>query len=315
MLSAGTDDSSAPTQRFERPSGARRTARVQATLVATGLGVLLSALGCAGPGSSAGPAAELQTAVKKLAQAESIKFSVHAQSYQNSVVTGDRTTQAGAPMGGGGGDSAWVSGVWGRGLPLKLARKERVAYTKGDKLVHQTESGEWKVFDALAPWSGGMDLGAGQSGSGAATTEEVAQGKASSTSAKAGNELGELYTLGSIQSPAEVFADFASKVGDVQKSTQGDATVYSGKLTPQGAQSLGRRVSGANNEAGTDGQASGSYSVTVKNGAATEAVFVLARTGREGDRTIAEISEHTYKIERVGDVALEVPPQVLQLFQ
>jgi hypothetical protein len=146
-----------------------------------------------------------------------------------------------------------------------------------------------------------MTPDAGQSGSGAATTEEVVQGETRATSADSRNELRALYSLGSIQSPAEVFADFASKVGDVQKTTQGDATVYSGKLTAQGAQSLGRKVSVAHDEAGTDGHASGTYSVTVKDGAATEAVFVLARTGRDGERTIAELSKHMYTIERVGD--------------
>jgi hypothetical protein len=319
MLSAVEEVFSAPTPEAERQSGEGRTSRAQAVLVATSLGALLSALACAGPGSgsgrepSAGPAAELQTAVQKLATAESIKFSVFAQSTQSSVVTGDRTTQLGAPIGSGGGGSTWASGVWGRGLPLKLARKERVAYTKGDKVVHQTEAGEWKVLDVRAPWPGDMDLDAGQSGSGAAATEEVVQGKTRATSADSRNELRELYSLGSIQSPAEVFADFASKVGDVQKTTQGDATVYSGKLTTQGARSLGRQVSGAHDEGGTDGQASGTYSVTVKDGAATEAVFVLARSGRDGDRTIAAISTRTYKIQKVGDVAFEVPPPVLEL--
>jgi hypothetical protein len=138
MLSAVEDVVSAPAPGSERRSRERRSSRAQATLVATGLGALLSALACAGPGSDraravSGPAAELQTAVQKLAKAESIKFSVFAQSTQSSLVTGDRTTQLGAPIGSGGGGSTWVSGVWGRGLPLRLARKERVAYTKGTR--------------------------------------------------------------------------------------------------------------------------------------------------------------------------------------
>ena len=313
MLSARTGVSSVPTTQPERP---RRTSRTQAALVATGLGALLSAFACAGPGSNstAAPATELQTAVQKLAQAEGIKFSVLSGGPESSVVTGDRTSPPGAPFGSSSGTVSWVSGEWAPGLPLKLVRKERVVYTRGDKVVHQTQSGAWEALDMRTTSPVGMDLVPGQGGSGSATAEEVAQGEPSATSAMV--ELHALYGLGSIQSPAEVFADFPSKVGDVQKTTQGDATVYSGKLTPQGAQSLARKSSGSRAESGASQlEASGTYSITVEHGAATEAVFVVARTGRVGDRTIAAISTHTYKIQSVCDVALEVPPQVLELLQ
>lgn len=315
MLSARTGVSSLPTTQAERRSSPRRTSRSQVAFVATGLGALLSALACAGPGSNsaAGPATELQTAVQKLAQAEGIRFSVLSGGPESSVVAGDGTTPPGARIGANSGTVSWVSGEWAPGLPLKLTGKERVVYTQGDKVVHQTQPGTWEALDMRASLVG-MDLVPGHGGSGAATAEEVAQGEASATSAM--YELHALCGLASIQSPAEVFADFPSKVGDVQKTTQGDAAVYSGKLTAQGAQSLGRKSSGAHDE---DGQsqldASGTFSVTVEHGAATEAVFVVARTGRVGDRTIAAISTHTYKIKSVGDVALEVPPQVLELLQ
>jgi hypothetical protein len=300
----------------ERQVRARPTRRAQTPFVAIGLGALLSALACAGPGSgSKDPAAELQTAVQKVAQAESLKFSVVAESSESSSLgTASRTTQPGATMGSSGGGSTQASGVWARGLPLKLVGKERVVYTQGDKVVHQVASGGWEILDARATLPGALGQGQGQGAAGSVTSDEVAQGGLSATSVGSKSDLYAFSSLGAIRSPAEVFAEFASKVVDVQRTTEGDATVYSGKLTPQGARDLCRRESGAGDVA-SGMQASGTYAVTVRDGAPVEAVFTVARAGREGDRTIAATSKHTYRIDKVGGVALEVPPQVLELLE
>ena len=250
-------------------------------------------------------AAELQVAVQKLAQAEGIQFVVRAESSGN---------QGGSSGSSGIGGYTEASGVSKKGLPLQLTQDEVVAFKQGDTIVHKDKAGQWKVLE-MPP---GLGAGAER------PSERPSERKAKTVSSfGAMDDSIALVGLTWIQSPATVFADFASKVEDVQKSTADGASVFTGNLTAKAAEGLAppdrnapERGAGSGSAPAADVlAASGTYSVTVKDGAVVAAEFQVARAVKSGDRSSVATRVHAYRFEKVGDVELEVPPQVLELLK
>src|SRR5688572_13331778 len=124
------------------------------------------------PVQQADPAAELQAAVQKLAQADGVQFEVL-----------ERTTASarGGGVSSGVGGYQTASGVWKRGLPLQLTVSDQVCFKRGGKMVHKGASGAWQVLDPGKglPGLGGTDSAGGQSGG------EVGVGSSGGTSGSA----------------------------------------------------------------------------------------------------------------------------------
>ena len=271
-------------------------------MLCTLAGVLLALA----PVHQADAAAELQAAVLKIAQAESLRFEVLAENSGSGGAGG---------MSSGMGGYTEVVGVWKKGLPLQLNKDEVVAFKQGEKIVHKDKAGQWKVLETPAGFGAGAPR----------PSERTVKTKTTSTSFGALDEesatrMG-LMSLTWVQAPVDALTDFGSKVEDVQKATEDGATVFTGKLTAKAAEAMlprDRPAAGADlgAEPPTDAaSASGSFSIKVKDGAVTEAVFVVARAVKTGDREFVATRKNTFAIKQVGDVALEVPPEVLTLFK
>ena len=255
------------------------------------------------PVLQADAAAELQTAVSKIAQAESLRFEVLAENSGSSGAGG---------MNSGMGGYTEAVGVWKKGLPLQLNKDEVVAFKQGEKIVHKDKAGQWKVLEMPAGF-----------GVGAPRPSERTQ-KTTSTSTSFGsmdtNAMG-LMSLTWVQDPVGALTDFSNKVEDVRKATEDGATVFTGKLTAKAAEAmLPRDPPAAGADLGAEppteaASASGTFTITVKDGAVTKAAFVVARAVKAGDREFVATRKNTFAIKQVGEVALEVPPEVLTLFK
>ena len=258
------------------------------------------------PVLQADAAAELQAAAQKIAKAETLRFEVRAE---NSGISG-----AGGMSSGMGGYTT-VDGLWKRGLPLQLTENETVAFKQGEKVVYKDKAGQWKVLDMPAGFGAGAPR----------PSERTLKTKSTSTSFGALDEESatrmRLMSLTWVQGPHDVFTDFASKVEGVQKATEEGASVFTGNLTAKAAEALlPRDPPAAGADLGAEppaeaSSASGTFTIKVKDGTVTEAAFVVARATKAGDREFVATRKLTYGMQPAGDVALEVPPEVLALFK
>jgi len=305
------------------------------------LSVVTGVLLALAPVQEADAAAELQVAVQTLAQAESLQFKLLSESTSagrdgGESGLGDR--RGGMTSGGG---YTTTKGVWKKGLPMQLSSSGQVAYKQGRKLVHQNEGGQWQVLEmgrggragrgpegdpgAGRP-AGREGAGGGQGGDRGGDRRAGGVGGPGGPDRAGSGSMGgarALFGLMSVDAPAELFADFPAKIEGVAKEATDGGVVYSGKLSQAGAESLGGR--GGMPRPPRGGQAgerpemqmetSGTYVITVKNGVIVTAVFEVSRAGSIGERTFARTTKRTLKIDQLGEAELEVPEEVLALFQ
>jgi hypothetical protein len=284
------------------------------------------------PGQQADPAAELQLALQKLTQADTVRFEVLEQCVETN---GEAHASAGMSTGSGSvGFSGYVqaAGAWKRGQPLLLTMHDIVAYKQGDKLVYRDMEGPWKVLesnpraiDGARPRPSARS-GGNSSGQGGADPTGVSAGheghsKGSSfTSFSSGSPDPAALSvagLASMQAPSESLADFASKVESVQQQAKDGTTVFTGNLTPKAAEALAARKEPPAAAASGDPKAvhSGTYSITVRDSAVVEVAFQVQRSSEVDGMTVERSIHRTFAIMQLGEVPHEVPPTVLELLK
>jgi len=141
-----------------------------------------------------------------------------------------------------------------------------------------------------------------------------------------------LFGLMAVEAPADLLGGFEGKVADVSKQSRDGAVVYTGALSPAGVDSLagrggmprGPRGGGGGGAAGAgrgggdeapemEMESSGTYTITVKDGAVVSAVFEVRRVGSFGERTFDRTTKRTLTFDKVGSAELEVPEEVRAL--
>jgi len=296
------------------------------------LSVVAGVLFTLAPLQQADAAGELQAALQKLTQAESVQFALVSE-----TASSNQEGAGGGGRGGmGGGGPMKASGLWKKGLPMQLTVGDQVAFKQGGKIVHKGSEGQWQVLEmgrggrgaggpGGAPGAPGGEGGGAGGGAGGGTGGAAGGVARPPEGAGPGGGPRTLLGLASVEAPADVFSDFGSKVADVKKETKDGALVFSGKLSEKGAESLGGRGPRPGGQRGGQGggeggdtpqvETSGTYAITVKDGAVISAVFEVKRAGTMGERTFERTTKRTLTIEKVGDVALEVPAEVLELLK
>lgn len=173
----------------------------------------------------AGP--QLQEVARQLAKAPAYRFRVEVRD-EGAVGRGPGGPRAMPP----------VDGVFQKGLPVHLKQGDTEAWlAAGGILIYQDAEGTWQRLERDAMPPGGRRGGFGRR---QPTPEAEPEGEGGPPPGgfQPGGERFALFALSRFRPPEHLFRELAGKVEDVQLREEEGRRVFTGRLTPEGAEAL-----------------------------------------------------------------------------
>ncbi|MBI4880463.1 MAG: hypothetical protein HY812_12510 [Planctomycetes bacterium] len=130
------------------------------------------------------------------------------------------------------------------------------------------------------------------------------------------------FLLSRLKVPHDALKDFGSQIAEVAREEAEGKVTYKGTLTAQAAEALTPQVrglrpgGGGETEQAPAPQASGSFTITLSDQGAVESIVLETHTSTTfGERTVERTQKNAYTISNQGAVEIEVPAEVLPLFE
>lgn len=280
----------------------------------------------AGVGVNDGAADQLAKACEKLGSTESYTFKVTTKS--EGGTGGFTPPDADEP----------VNGEFQKSHPIHLKRGTTEIYREKDQSVFKTAEGEWKTLERGmmgGPGGGragrrpdgdggaGGAGGGGNEGGGGGGKEGGDEGGGGAGGNRGGDRGGRgrgpnpqmsAFMLNGTQIPHQILGDIRKKVEDVTTETKDGKTIFSAKLTKEGALALSGSSGsfrGGRDGGGTPPEASGTLRVTTDASGAIEKIEIDSKTKFTfGEREVERTRHSTMDLSNIDKTKVDVPKDV-----